>query len=153
MLRRLLLLVALAASLAASGATVDPEPRFDRVTVAPAKTSIYIGTVSLTMPAFIRKAGSFESSYQAKVFPYFFSNEDGRLRIEISDAQLKELAQGRRIQFQGRGVRDDGAERRIEGSALPSDAASGALTVRVFISKRIQLIFHTTYRFEASSRG
>jgi len=153
MLRRLLLLVAFVGGLTASGAGVDPERRFDRVTVAPAKTSIYVGTVSLTMPAFTRKDGAFESTYQAKVFPYFFSNEDGRLRIDISDAQLKELAQGRRIQFQGRGVRDDGVERRIEGSALPADAASGALTVRVFISKRIQLIFHTTYRFEVPPRG
>jgi hypothetical protein len=151
MLRRLLLLSALVAGLTASGAGV--EPRFDRVTVAPAKTSIYVGTVSLTMPAFIRKDGGYESTYQAKVFPYFFSNEGGRLRIEISDAQLTDLTQGRRIQFQGRAVRDDGVARRLEGSALPADAANGALTVRVVISKRIQLIFHTTYRFEPSPRG
>jgi hypothetical protein len=44
-------------------------------------------------------------------------------------------------------VRSDGVERRVEGKATPVDATSGKIKVRVFVSKRIELIFNTTYRF------
>ena len=50
-------------------------------------------------------------------------------------------------------MRDDGAERRLEGTATPTDATSGKLKVRVFVSKRIELIFNTTYRFLKSRRS
>src|SRR4051812_4298830 len=105
--------------------------RYDHVVVPPAKTSIYLGSVTMTLPDFVRKNGNYESSYQAKVFPYFFSNEQGRLTVEISDEQLTRLERGERIEFKGRGVRDDGTERRIEGTATPIDATSGKLKVRV----------------------
>ena len=133
------------------GVRAAADVRFDRVIVAPTKTSIYIGTVGMTMPPFERTALGFESTYHARVFPYFFSNEEGRLRIDITDAMLAQLARGEKIQFHGLGTRTDGAERRLEGSAEPTDARSGKLTVRVSVSKRIQLIFHTTYRFEDSA--
>ena len=121
--------------------------RFDQVTVAPAKTSIYIGTVTMTMPAFVRKNGTYESSYAARVFPFFFSNEQGRVVIELPDDALRQLERGETISFHGRGVRDDGAGRRLEGTATPIDAVSGKLKVRVSVSKRLELIFNTTYRF------
>ena len=122
-------------------------PGYERVVVAPAKTSIYLGTVSMTMPAFIRVDGGYEAAYAAKVFPFFFYNESGQLRVEISDAALRQLERGEAIEFKGRAVRDDGAERRVEGKATPADVASGKIKVRVFYSKRIELIFNTTYRF------
>jgi hypothetical protein len=125
----------------------NPEVAFGRVDIAPTKTSIYVGTVSLTMPTFTRAGGSYESTYTAKVFPYFFSNETGKLSVDISDEQLRELARGEPIEFTGHGVRSDGVARRVEGKATPVDAASGKIKVSVFVSKRIQLIFNTTYRF------
>ena len=33
------------------------------------------------------------------------------------------------------------------GIATPADARSGKIKVRVFVSKRIELIFNTSYRF------
>ena len=57
------------------------------VTVEPARTSIYVGTVSLTMPPFARRGTAFESTYDCKVFPYFFSNEHGTLQIEVLSAE------------------------------------------------------------------
>ncbi|MSU66004.1 MAG: hypothetical protein EXS38_07890 [Opitutus sp.] len=126
---------------------MPPPDRFDHVAVADAKTSIYIGTVTMTMPAFVRKSGTYESSYAARVFPFFFSNEQGRVTIDLPDDALRQLERGETIAFHGRGVRGDGAERRLEGTATPLDAASGKLKVRVFVSKRIELIFNTTYRF------
>jgi hypothetical protein len=126
---------------------------FDRVTIEPTKTSIYIGTVSMIVPTFARADGAqrYESTYAAKVFPFSFFNEAGTLAIDVSDEQLRTLARGEAIDFTGRGVRSDGAERRVEGHATPTDATNGKLKVRVRVSKRVELIFNTTYRFEAAS--
>jgi hypothetical protein len=144
------LLIALAGALAlvapARAAAALPG-RYDQVEIAPTKTSIYIGSVSMTMPAFTRRPGGYASTYVARVFPYFFYNERGRLEIDVSDDQLRQLARGETIHFQGRGVNEDGEERHIEGRAVPKDATSGAIKVRVFVTKKIQLIFNTTYRF------
>lgn len=145
--RALLCLVFLAAGVFGAENGAPANPGYSRVEVAPAKTSIYIGIVSLTMPPFVRRDDAFESTYAARVFPYFFYNERGTLRIDMTDTQLSALARGEPIEFTGRGVRDDGIERRVEGKATPSDAQSGKLKVRVFVSKRIELIFNTTYRF------
>jgi hypothetical protein len=141
--------VALALGLLLARAAEPAAGRFDRVHVEPTKTSIYLGTVSMTMPTLTRANGIYEAAYTAKVFPFFFYNESGRLAIEISDEALRKLEAGEPIEFKGHGVRDDGAERRVEGKATPVDATSGKLKVRVFYSKRIELIFNTTYRFEA----
>ena len=120
---------------------------YSRVIVAPTKTSIYVGSVSMAMPTFVRVNGGFEATYAAHVFPFFFYNENGRLRVELPDDALRQLERGEPVEFTGRAVRDDGAERRVEGKATPTDAARGRLKVRVFYSKRIELIFNTTYRF------
>lgn len=134
--------------LCASGSfAAEPKDVFNQVEVAPTKTSIYVGTVAMTTSTFTRREHGFEAAYVAKVFPYFFSNESGRLFIEMSAAQLEALAQGAAIEFKGRGVRTDGVERRVEGRATPLDATSGKLKVRVYVSKRVELIFNTTYRF------
>lgn len=146
----LLLLFALGGVLWAviPAATAAPPRDYERVVVAPTKTSIYIGSVSMTMPPFVRKGGHFEAAYIAKVFPYFFYNENGTLSVDVSDQMLRALARGEPIEFKGRAVRADGVERRVEGRATPADARSGKLKVRVFVSRRIELIFNTTYRFE-----
>ena len=124
-----------------------PLVRYEHVEIAPAKTSIYIGSVTMTMPTFARTKGVYEATYTAKVFPFFFYNETGRLYVEVSDEQLRRLEHGEAIDFIGRGVRDDGVERRVEGRATPTDANGGKLKVRVFVSRRVELIFNTTYRF------
>ena len=121
--------------------------RFQRVDIAPTKTSIYIGSVSMTMPTFQRHGITYASTYAAKVFPYFFESEKGELSIDITDADLARLERGEVVEFKGRGKNTDGDERRIEGRAVPTDARTGKIKVRVFVSKKIQLIFNTTYRF------
>lgn len=141
------LLSVVAPAVGRGAAENTPLAAFARVEVAPSKTSIYIGSVALTMPAFARHGSTYESTYVANVFPYFFFNEAGSLHIEVSDDQLNTLARGEAIDFKGRGVRSDGTERRIEGKATPTDAKGGRLKVRVFVSPRTQLIFNTTYRW------
>ena len=122
--------------------------RYDRVEVQATWTSIYIGTVSLKIPPFSRAvAGDYETTYAARVFPYFFYNETGRLSIRVSAEALRKLSRGEVIEFSGRAVNQQGAERRVEGKATPADATGGKLKVRVFVSPKIELIFNTTYRF------
>lgn len=121
--------------------------RFEHVVVDPAKTSIYVGSVTMSFTPATRKAGVFESNYTAKVFPYFFMNEHGTLTLDAPDETLRKLARGESVEFAGRGVSSDGKPRRFEGTAKPTDATSGKLKVRAFVSKRIDLVFDMTYHF------
>ncbi len=123
------------------------EAAWSKVDVAPTKTSIYVGSVSLRMPTFVRQGATYSAPYSAKVFPYFFYNEDGTLNVDVTDAQLRSLVDGKQIQFTGTAVTNDGAARKVTARATPKDATTGKLDVHVWVSNRIQLIFHTTYRF------
>lgn len=121
-----------------------------RVSVEPTRTSIYVGTVSLAMPPFVRRGTAFESTYDCKVFPYFFSSEHGTLRIEVADSDLDQLRQGRAIDFRGQALNHRQAERAVEGRATPESPTEGRLKVKVRVSRRIELIFNTRYRIEPS---
>lgn len=116
------------------------------VTVEKTRTSIYIGTVSLSMPTFQRTGGSFSSTYVTKVFPYFFHNENGKLQIDLSDEDLVRLTAGETVHFTGNAENNHGEPRRIEGRAVPSSPSEGKIKVRVFVTPKIELIFNTTYR-------
>lgn len=121
---------------------------YNSATVATAKTSIYIGAVTLTTPPFVRDADTYHSTYSAKVFPFFFYNEKGRLSITLSDDDLRELAAGHRVYFTGEAFSSKDEPRRVEGHADPTNATSGRIKVRVWVSKNIELIFNTTYQFD-----
>lgn len=151
--RALLPLLAAAALAGAGRAATDYLAAYERVTIAPTKTSIYIGTVAMTMPTFHRADGRYTAPYTAKVFPYFFYNEQGHLAIEMSDEQLRRLERGETVEFQGRARNESAEERRVEGRATPIDTTTGKLKVRVFVSRRVELIFNTTYRFEPAPRA
>ncbi|HVU33640.1 MAG TPA: hypothetical protein VHE61_09415 [Opitutaceae bacterium] len=143
------LFFALAVMSAAAGARAEPAGDYARVEVAPTKTSIYVGTVAMTMPTFVRRGNTYVAPYAARVFPFFFYSEKGSLTVDVTDAQLAGLAAGRPLDFTGHAVRSDGVERRVTGRATPHDPKSGTLKVRVYVSRRIDLVFNTTYRFEA----
>jgi hypothetical protein len=148
MFRPVALTLSLALAVAIARASEPELRRYDRVEIAPTKTSIYVGTVSMTMPAFTRTAGAYESSYAAKVFPWFFQSETGRLRVAVTD----EMERGERVEISGLAVATNGDERRLEGHATPDGpgAPTGKIKLRVFVSKRIELVFNTTYRFPDS---
>ncbi|HXC02363.1 MAG TPA: hypothetical protein VNU49_06900 [Opitutaceae bacterium] len=123
------------------------DARYNKAAVEPVKTSIYIGYVKLTTPGFTRTRTGYVSVYNASVFPFFFWSEHGRMAIEVSDDDLRQLARGETVLFRGQAENSDGETRLIVGRAMPQDASQGKLTVRLFVSKRIQLIFTTTYHF------
>jgi hypothetical protein len=122
--------------------------RYAQVTVDATKTSIYIGSVSLTMPPFVRRAGVYTADYRAKVFPFFFYSERGGISIEFPDENLRQLLRGETVYFKGYASNSNGVGRRIEGRAVPdgSGADHGKIKVRVWVGK-IELIFNTVYRF------
>lgn len=133
--------------LGAGSARATP-PGYETVIVDTVKTSIYVGNVTLTTTPFHAAGGRFSADYRAKVFPYFFSNEHGSLWIALSDEDLARLVRGERVNFTGRAENSDKEERRIEGFATPTDSKHGKIKVRVFVSKKIELIFNAGYRFE-----
>lgn len=144
-----LTLVGSAAATPETESEVEPLADFyQRATVETAKTSIYIGNVKLAMPPFDRVEDRYESTYEAKVFPFFFYNESGTISITFSDDDLRKLALGERVYFKGEAFDTKGEPRRVEGHADPADERSGKIKVRVWVSKNIELIFNTTYRFD-----
>ena len=141
-------LILLALGLAAAGGLRAAGPgKYDTVVIPPVKTSIYVGSVTLTARPFARQDATYRSTYSAKVFPFFFANEKGTIAVTITDDDLARLAKGEVVEFKGEGRSEDGDLRRVEGKATPADAVSGKLKVRIFVSARIELIFNTTYRF------
>jgi hypothetical protein len=141
-------LLALAGTAAMLRGAAPGPASFARVEVAPTWTSVYVGTVSLTIPALVRNAsGDYEAAYAARVFPYFFYNEQGRIAIRVSDESLGRLARGESIEFSGRAVNSSGEIRQVEGKATPAEATRGRIKVRVRVSPRVELIFNTTYQF------
>jgi len=117
------------------------------IDIATSSTSIYIGKVTLLVPRLVRSPSGYAATYKARVFPFFFENESGDFSIDLSDDQLRQLERGERVQFTGQARNTDGDIRRIDGHATPTDTASGKIKVRIYVSKRIVLVFNTTYRF------
>lgn len=119
--------------------------------VEPTRTSIYLGSVRLTLSPLLRRDGAFAADYAAKVVPFFFFSEKGHLTIEFSDDQLRQLERGETVNFNGQARNSAGHGRRIEGRAVPEAAggARGKIKVRVHVGK-IELIFNSTYRLAAA---
>lgn len=141
----------LCAALLLCGASAPDLSRFDEVDAAPVKTSIYVGSVTLIAGPFRHAGGRFTASYVAKVFPYFFANEAGRLVIEVPDELLRQLAAGRTIHFTGRGIRSDGTIRPVEGVAAATGPSAGTLQVKIHVTRHLTLSFATTYRLPKAS--
>jgi hypothetical protein len=139
----LLLLLALPAPSRAADPVLD---RFAVVAVAPVKTSIYVASVTLTVPRFVRRGGIYESTYSAQIFPYSFWNEAGRLQITVSDQTLRRFARGESFSFTGHAIRRDGTIRRVEGRVTPVGPATGRIEVRVFVTRHLSMAFDTTYQ-------
>jgi hypothetical protein len=135
----------IAPNFVAHAATATP---YDKITIETSSTSIFIGKVTLYLAPLIRQNGTFTAEYKAKVFPYFFMNEHGTFRIEVSDDDLSRLARGETVEFKGQGENGGREPRKITGRATPDDATHGKIKVRIFVTEKIQLIFNTTYRAE-----
>ena len=139
----------LAPSLPGAGPSLAP---YEAVDVPLMKTNAYVATVSLSTGRFRRENGAFLADYKATVFPYFFLAEKGRLVVSVPDDALRRVERGESVTFTGRAVRSDGTVRPIDGRASPIDAQSGKIKVRVAITRRVILVFNTTYRLAGPPR-
>lgn len=119
-----------------------------RVIVGPMKTSIYVGSVTLTTADFIQEGDTFTSTYEAKVRPWFFWNESGRIMIKLPATDLTRLALGQTVEFTGDASNHRNKPRPVTGRAQPADPLSGKIKVRI-MADGVELIFNGTYRLTA----
>jgi hypothetical protein len=119
---------------------------FSKVEVPQMKTSVYIGSVTLTMSAFERTGEVLTATYNAKVVPWPWS-EKGKITIEFPEEDLERLARGETVELKGKAVNAKNEAHAVTARAQPGDdAATGKLKVRVRVSGAT-LIFNGTYRF------
>lgn len=145
-MRRLLFICFLLTAGWAKADTVRPAGEWDSVTVAPMKTSIYIGSVTLATGEFRRDGDRFSTTYEARVRPWFFWNETGRITITLPYADLERLARGDRVEFTGEAFNHKHKPRHVTGRAERIDGATGKIKVRIGVDGT-ELIFNGAYRF------
>ena len=143
---KLCLLLVLGAVATLRADTTQPGGDWDTVTVAPMKTSIYVGSVTLTTGEFKRDGDKFTTTYEAKVRPWFFWSETGRITITLSEAELLKLSRGERVEFTGAAANHKNKPRHVTGRAERINAATGNIKVRIGVDGA-ELVFNGTYRF------
>lgn len=121
------------------------------VLVAPMKTSIYIGSVTLTTTEFVPQDEIFLARYEAKVRPWFFWGETGQITVKLPAADLTRLALGQTVEFTGEATNHKNKPRTVTGRAQPANPTSGKIKVRI-MADGIELIFNGSYRFEAAAK-
>jgi hypothetical protein len=147
-MRPLLALTLLSLAGAAPARGADDMAKFAQVVIRPASASFYIASVTMSFQPFVRHRSVYSSTYVARVFPYFFLGERGRIWIVVPDEALARINRGEPVAFTGRAANDSGDERRVDGTATPAGPREGRIRVRVFVSKRIILTYDTTYRLQ-----
>lgn len=119
-----------------------------RVVVAPMKTSIYVGSVTLTTTDFLQQDESFQATYEAKVRPWFFWGETGRITVKLPVADLTRLALGQTVEFTGEAANHKNKPRTVTGRAQPGNGNGGKIKVRI-MADGIELIFNGSYQLMA----
>lgn len=119
---------------------------WDTVAIAPVRTSIYVGSVNLTTSEFRRDGDKFLATYEARVRPWFFWNETGKITINLPLADIRRLTEGERVEFTGEALNHRGKPRHVTGYAERANAATGKIKVRIGVDDT-ELIFNSTYRF------
>jgi hypothetical protein len=145
-----LAVLALAAAGTARGGG-DPLARFNVVAIKPASTSLFLATVSMSFQPFVLHRTVFSSTYSARVFPYFFWSEKGRIWIVVPADGLSRADHGETIAFTGHARNEAGEERKVEGHATPTGPLGGNIQVRVYVSRRIFLTYDSTYELRGAA--
>lgn len=134
----------LVACLLASLSVRATEASFTRVTVPPMKTSIYVGSVTLSTGTLARSGDHWSTTYNAKVFPWFPWSEHGDITITVTDADLDRLAKGQTVEFTGDAKNHKGKPRKVTGRAQPANDHAGKIKVRIHVDD-VELIFNGSY--------
>jgi len=126
------------------------QPEWTRVEVGSMKTSIYVGSVTLQTSAFKSEDDQFTATYSAKVFPWIFWNETGRITIKITHEDFLKLKRGERCEFTGEAMNHKNKPRHVTGYADPAGDATGKIKVRIGVDDT-ELIFNGTYNLSTVS--
>ncbi len=119
----------------------------DRVRIPPMKTSIYVGSVMLSTSEFVRDGAAFTATYEARVRPWFFWSETGRITITLPLPGMVRLLAGETVEFTGEAFNHKNKPRKVSGRAQPAGDGTGKIKVRIGVDDT-ELIFNGTYRLE-----
>ena len=103
---------------------------------------------------FERDGEEYNARYEAKVRPWFFWNESGRITIKFSADELARLRKGETVEFKGDATNHRNKPRKVTGRAQPASpgADHGKIKVRIGVDDT-ELIFNGTYQFGDDPAG
>lgn len=112
------------------------------------RTSIYIGSVTLTVSPLVRTATTldFSADYRAQVIPWLFWSETGTITLRPQQSDLERLLDGETIEVSGSATNHKGKGRSVSARIQPTDATDGAIKVRIDAGGT-KLIFNGQYHF------
>ena len=137
------LMLAAVGVLRAQPATATIE--WSTVAIESMKTSIYIGNVTLTTSEFKRDGDQYTATYEARVWPWVFWSETGRITIRLPAADIERLERGERVEFVGDAANHKSKPRHITGRADRTSDGAGKIKVRIGVDDT-ELIFNGIYR-------
>jgi len=105
-----------------------------------AKATLIVGPLT-------RTNGIYAGDFKVKVFPYFFKSDRGHLAINVPDAALAAINQGKSVYITGTSTSaKTGAVRHIEITATPRDCDHGIINLW-FMAGGQKMIFTPAYHF------
>lgn len=131
-------------------APTGPAVEWRTVAIEAMNTSIYIGRVTLTTSEFTRTGEQFTATYEARVWPWAFWNETGRITINLPSADIARLQRGERVEFTGEATNHRNKPRHVTGRADRTGEGTGKIKVRIGVDDT-ELIFNGTYRVPPAS--
>jgi hypothetical protein len=116
--------------------------------IDPSSMPVDAGNATLTIGALRRVGGVYTGDYKVTVFPYFMKNEKGRLAINVPDASLAKISEGKVVAITGTATTSGKGERSrpIEAIATPDDINHGNLKLWFMAGDR-KMIFEPAYHF------
>ena len=118
-----------------------------RMFVDPSSTTVSHNKVRLIVEPLTHKGKFYLGSYQLKVFPYFFKNETGTLKLDAPDGGFRKFTEGTEVKFTGKATNNKGAKDKvITGKAKPSDEDKGSLIFSLETDNG-RMTFKTSYHF------
>ncbi|MGB8356202.1 MAG: hypothetical protein WCD79_20055 [Chthoniobacteraceae bacterium] len=116
--------------------------------VDPACTTVYLGKVNLTVNPLVHRGKFYLGGYAIKVMPYTFKNEQGTLKMDISDEAFQKLTEGKAVEFTGKATNEkNGKQKVVTGKTAPSGNGCGVATFTIVTDHGL-MVFNTPYHLE-----
>lgn len=121
----------------------------EKVAVPPMRTSIYVGSVTLSVTEFERSSGSlyYSAEYHARVIPWWFWTESGTITLKPTEDAIEQLLAGETIEVDGEATNHHGKPRTVSARIRPSDDGAGTIKVRIDAGGT-KLVFDGSYTLQ-----